>query len=206
VLAVAGLALGTAPNFYHYLSLFRPLANRNDWIAGLATGLAAAIAATLFISIAVLILHRELLPTHGLCQLLKQFVDTMRLSTAVSISSLELTSFKITFWVIVLVGFLVLTAIGAVLFAIHAFSIGVQRTATIANGSVYMSALALAIVINMAVIAPGLLLLQPMRLWRTKRAERGAITPRHRFRGKYCLLSPTNSVLSVVNSDIPHLI
>lgn len=184
VLAVAGLALGTAPNFTHYLGFLSPLTNRNDWISGLATGLAAAVAATLFIAITVAILHCE----HPFASFVFQadceaLPDATRLSTAVSISALELTSFKITFWVITLIGFLMLTAIGSILFAIGAFSRSTQRSATVANGSVYMSALMLAIVINLAIIAPGLLVLQPLRLWRTTRAERNAVTPRHRFRG-----------------------
>jgi calcium permeable stress-gated cation channel len=47
-----------------------------------------------------------------------------------------------------------------------------------------MSILALSIVISLAVISPALLLLQPVRLWRVLRAERQALTPRQRFRGR----------------------
>lgn len=47
-----------------------------------------------------------------------------------------------------------------------------------------MSILALSIVVNVAIIFPALLLLQPFRLWRVIRTERQAVTPRQRFRGE----------------------
>lgn len=87
-----------------------------------------------------------------------------------------------TFWVITIVGFIFLTVVGAILFAVHAIDLHDKRSATIANGSVYMSVLLLGFILNVAIIAPGLLLLQPVRLWKIQRAERHAITPRHRFR------------------------
>jgi len=46
-----------------------------------------------------------------------------------------------------------------------------------------MSILALALVLNVAIIFPACLLLQPFRLWRVLRAEKQAVTPRQRFRG-----------------------
>lgn len=48
-----------------------------------------------------------------------------------------------------------------------------------------MTVLGLTIVTNVALIVPGLLLLQPMRLWNVLKAERQAITPRQRFRGEF---------------------
>lgn len=75
-----------------------------------------------------------------------------------------------------------LTAIGAVLYAVNAFqSAGAGKT--VADGSILMTVLALALIINVAIMAPGLLMLQPIRLWRVVRNERRAITPRQRFRG-----------------------
>ena len=55
--AVAGLAVATAPDYAHYLTFFLPLANGNTLGAGIATGLAAAIATTLFMGIAVTIIQ-----------------------------------------------------------------------------------------------------------------------------------------------------
>lgn len=46
-----------------------------------------------------------------------------------------------------------------------------------------MSAMALSIIVQVAIIIPGLLLLQPVRLWKLVREERQAVTPRQRFRG-----------------------
>lgn len=57
--AVSGLALATAPDVTHYLSFLQPLANHNDLATGLATTLAPAAAATLFIFIALGIVNCE---------------------------------------------------------------------------------------------------------------------------------------------------
>ena len=59
VTAVAGLSVATAPDFGHYLTLFLPIAARNDLGAGIAICLAAACAATLFVTVAVLVVNRE---------------------------------------------------------------------------------------------------------------------------------------------------
>jgi hypothetical protein len=59
VIAAAGLAVATAPDFAHYLPLFQSLANKNDLTTGLATVLAPSVAATLFILLAILALHRK---------------------------------------------------------------------------------------------------------------------------------------------------
>jgi hypothetical protein len=109
----------------------------------------------------------------------------MRLSTKVSISAWELASFQLIFWALTIVGFVFLTVVGSLMFAVRAFDTNTQRSATIANGSIYMTALLLALVFNVAIIAPGLLMLQPFRLWSIRRAEPHIITPRHRFRCKY---------------------
>ena len=52
-----------------------------------------------------------------------------------------------------------------------------------------MSAFFLALVVNVAIIVPGLLLLQPSRLRKILWHERRAITPRQRFRGKQTRVS-----------------
>lgn len=59
VTAVAGLSVATAPNLSHYLTFFLPIAARDDLGAGLAICLAAASAAALFVTVAVLIINCE---------------------------------------------------------------------------------------------------------------------------------------------------
>ena len=59
MIATAGLAVATAPDFAHYLPLFQSLANKRDLPTGLATVLAPSVAATLFILLAILALHRK---------------------------------------------------------------------------------------------------------------------------------------------------
>jgi hypothetical protein len=85
------------------------------------------------------------------------------------------------------------------LFALEAFGDGVGLMKTIATGSVYMGTFAFFIVVSAAVIVPGLLLLQPLRLWSVLRSEKDALTPRERFRGEL----PTKNVFlyALLSSD-----
>jgi hypothetical protein len=76
-----------------------------------------------------------------------------------------------------------LIAVGALLFSMRSFNDGAGEAISTANGSIYMAVMALAIILNIAIIFPGLMLLQPRRLLRVLKAERQAITPRQRFRG-----------------------
>ena len=99
-----------------------------------------------------------------------------------------MTAFGTTFIVLTIMGGVWLTGIGAVLYAVNAFQHAGGAGRTVADGSILMTLLALALVINVAIAAPGLLMLQPFRLWRVVRNERRAITPRQRFRGR---LSPS---------------
>ena len=109
-----------------------------------------------------------------------------------------MTAFGTTFVVLTVMGGLWLTAIGAVLYAVNAFQDG-GATETVADGSILMTVLALALIINIAIVAPGLLMLQPFRLWWVVRDERRAITPRQRFRGK-----PSHSLLFFTfHSNVP---
>lgn len=112
----------------------------------------------------------------------------------VSVSSGQLLVFKTTFFILAAVAAIWLITVGAILFAIQAFSAGGPTSETVANGSVYMSALALVIVLNVAVIFPALLLLQPVRLWHLRRAEKEAVTPRQTFRGKITHICPPNEI------------
>ncbi|KZT30913.1 hypothetical protein NEOLEDRAFT_1053480 [Neolentinus lepideus HHB14362 ss-1] len=166
--AVAGLALGSAPDFSHYLPFLAPLAGPDGWVTGLALCLAPAVAATLFISIAVAIIGY-----------------TTQATGAISISGLEMITFKACFYVLTVVAAVWLMTIGAILFSMQAWSTGHERTRTVADGSIYMSFLALMLVLNVAIISPALLLLQPWRLLRIPASEKNAVTPRQRFRAVY---------------------
>lgn len=104
---------------------------------------------------------------------------------SISISGGQLNEFKITFYFLAIVAALWLVTVGALLFALQAFSTSTGEATSVADGSIYLSALALTIIIQVAIIFPGLLLLQPYRLWRTVRTQRHAITPRQRFRSLY---------------------
>lgn len=59
VIATAGLAVATAPDYAHYLPLFRSMATHNNLPTGLATVLAPSVAATLFMLFALVTLHRK---------------------------------------------------------------------------------------------------------------------------------------------------
>ena len=102
-----------------------------------------------------------------------------------SVSGNQLFSFKIVFFVLTAVGCLWLVAVGAVIFSLQSLSGGEAITRSLANGSVYLSILCLTVIINVAIIFPAILLLQPSRLWHVLRAEKQAITPRQRFRGMF---------------------
>ncbi|KAH9486372.1 hypothetical protein JR316_0000436 [Psilocybe cubensis] len=160
--AAVGLTLAPAPDVAHFIPFLQPLISANTIAAGVATILAPAVAVTIFIVLGVAKIHGS-----------------------VSISGNQLLVFKISFFILAAIGAVWLIAIGAILFSMQAFSTDVNTTKTIATGAIYMSVLALAIVINIAIIFPALLMLQPIRLWRVLRAEKQALTPRQRFRAVY---------------------
>lgn len=97
---------------------------------------------------------------------------------------MQITVFKTVFYMLVTVLGAWLFTVGAVLFAFGALSTSVAESSTVANGAIYMSAFAMALIVNVAIIAPALLMLQPFHLWRVLREEKTAVTPRQRFRGK----------------------
>ncbi|PPQ90938.1 hypothetical protein CVT25_008249 [Psilocybe cyanescens] len=166
--AAVGLSLAPAPDVAHFIPFLQPLISANTIAAGVATILAPAVAATIFIIVGLAAIH-WVAKIHG----------------SVSISGNQLLIFKISFFILTGIGAVWLVAIGAVLFSMQAFNTDINTTKTLATGSVYMSVLALAIVINVAIILPALLMLQPIRLWRVLRAEKQALTPRQRFRAVY---------------------
>lgn len=104
-------------------------------------------------------------------------------NTSISLSASRAIVFKSTFYIFTLIAGVWLFAAGSLLFALHAFEVGLGETETIANGLIYMSPLALSLVLMVWFIYPALLLLQPMRLWRVTIMEKDAVTPRQRFRG-----------------------
>jgi hypothetical protein len=53
VTAVAGLAVSPAPDVAHYLSFLEPLLTTNTVASGIATVLLPAVAATIFIALAI---------------------------------------------------------------------------------------------------------------------------------------------------------
>ena len=57
MIAVAGLALGTAPDFTHYVTFLGALSNTNQLAAGVATCFAPACAAAIFTAIALLAIN-----------------------------------------------------------------------------------------------------------------------------------------------------
>ncbi|KJA28630.1 hypothetical protein HYPSUDRAFT_34085 [Hypholoma sublateritium FD-334 SS-4] len=166
--AAVGLFLAPSPNFAHYIPFLKPLLTGETVAAGIATILAPAIAATIFVILGIITIH---------------WVTTIHGS--VSVSGNQLLIFKITFFILTGVGALWLVAIGAILFSMQGISTNTEPTISVSNGAVYMSVLALALIINVAIIMPATLLLQPMRLWRVIRAEKAAVTPRQRFRAVY---------------------
>ena len=89
------------------------------------------------------------------------------------------------FFILTVIAAIGLIVVGALIFAIEAFSTLHQPSTQVANGAIYISAFALSIVITVAIISPALLMLQPFRLWKVVRAEKHAITPRQRFRAIY---------------------
>src|SRR5205807_4468408 len=91
---------------------------------------------------------------------------------------------KLVFYTLAVVVAAFTITVGALLFALEAFSLGDDIAKTVSIGYVYMGAFAFVLIINVAVIYPGLMLLQPFRLWSILHSERDAVTPRQRFRGK----------------------
>ncbi|KAG8704088.1 hypothetical protein FRC09_003778, partial [Ceratobasidium sp. 395] len=165
---VAGLALAGAPDVAHFLPFLKPLSDKDNLGVALATTLAPAVAATLFISIALAVINYA-----------------ARHTGAISISAARLRAFKATFYVFVFVATAWIIAVGSLIFGLQAFDTSTARTSTVANGATYIAVLLMVIVLNAAVIAPGLLMLQPIRLWKLWKARKEAISPRQQFRAIY---------------------
>ncbi|KAG6851331.1 hypothetical protein H0H93_005729 [Arthromyces matolae] len=192
--AASGLALATAPGVAHTLSFLTSLNTAGLIPAGLASVFAPAVACTIFMSIAVYVVHW-----------------TADVYGSISISGGHLFIFKVTFAILALVATIWLTAVGALLYSFEAFNSHSGVAKSVANGSIYMGILALAIIFSIAIIFPGLLLLQPFRLWRVLRDERHAVTPRQRFRAVYPgtynpSIATATSILSFVFASMFYMI
>jgi hypothetical protein len=168
LIAAAGLAVATSPDYAHYLPLFQSTANHNGFLTGLTTVLAPAFGASIFIMLAILALHLS-----------------ARLVGSISISAGQLIVIKAMFYLIVGVAVIGLIVAGALLYAFSALSNGTRVSKTVADGSIYIAILVLAILINIAIVSPALLMLQPLHLRQVLRAEKTARTPRQRFRATY---------------------
>ncbi|KAK0246151.1 hypothetical protein EDD85DRAFT_803276 [Armillaria nabsnona] len=166
--AASGLALSNAPDFAHYITFLQPVTTAGSLPSGIITVWIPAVVATIFISLTLALVHW-----------------VSHVQGSVSHTGGQLMTFKITFYILVSVATIWILTIGALLFALRAFSDGLNKASTVAKGSVYMTVFALSIVLQIAIIFPGLLLLQPLRLWRVMRNERHAITPRQHFRAMY---------------------
>jgi calcium permeable stress-gated cation channel len=101
----------------------------------------------------------------------------------ISVSAGQRLVMKAMFYVLVSISVIGLVTAGALLYAFGAFSQGIRRSETVADGSIYIAILLLAIVINVAITSPALLILQPLQLRRVMSSEKTAKTPRQRFRG-----------------------
>lgn len=115
--------------------------------------------------------------------LITYYIGVVTVHGSISISANQLLIFKTTFYILTIASLWLIT-VGALLHSMHAFSVQSGISKSIADGSIYMGVLALSIVVALTIISPGLLLLQPVRLWRVLQAERQALTPRQRFRGR----------------------
>ena len=205
MIAAAGLAVATSPDYAHYLPLFQSTANHNNFVTGLTTVLAPAVGASIFIMLAILALHRKRVNFDIWKNGLRCFSVSARLVGTISISAGQLVVIKAMFYLIVCVAVLGLIVAGALLFAFGALSDGTRVSKTVADGSIYIAILVLAILINIAITSPALLMLQPLHLRHVLRAERTARTPRQRFRGMSMALSfySSSRSLTPIFSHIP---
>ncbi|KAF8527839.1 hypothetical protein BU17DRAFT_73534 [Hysterangium stoloniferum] len=168
LVAIAGLVVSPAPGVGHYLKFLQPLSDTNGIGAALATTLAPALVASVLIMIGLITVHY-----------------TAKFSSSVSVSAARIKSFQAAFLLLVGVCCVWLIACGSVIFALEAFATSNSKAQIVADGAIYFAAFLLVMIINVAIIAPALILIQPLHLWRLIRRERMAVTPRQRFRTIY---------------------
>ena len=167
MVAVVGLASVAQPDVVHYLPWLGPVARRDNLQSALATAIAPALAGVLFVWISLAAIRKA-----------------ARYSGAVSVSVARLKAFKAVFWVFVIVAGIWIVTAGSLIIGMRALEEGQNVPSKIANGSVTTAIFLLIILLNIAIIVPGLSLLQPVRLWKLWKAKKRARTPRQLFRGK----------------------
>ena len=167
VAAVIGLASVTQPEVVHYLPWLGSVARKDNLQSALATAVAPALAGMLFVWISLAAIRRA-----------------ARYSGAISVSVARLKAFKAVFWVFVIVAGIWIVTAGSLIVGVRALDDGNDAASSIASGSVTTAIFLLIILLNIAIIAPGLLLLQPIRLWKLWKAKKRARTPRQLFRGQ----------------------
>lgn len=96
----------------------------------------------------------------------------------------KFATYKTVVSIFALSGGIWLVGVAAVIFATPAFSDSVPASKLVADGSIYMSVIALQIAM-VAMIAPPILAIRPLRLWQVLRHQRDAATPRQMFRAIY---------------------
>ncbi len=183
-MAASGLAVAIAPDVSQYIPFLRPLADNDTLASGLAMSIAPALGATVFIVIALAIIDCEWFFRWVLISTSKVLRGAVRVRGHVSVSVGQLQIYKLTFWILTIVSIVWIIAAGALIFTLQAFNAHQKESQTVAEGSIYMSAFALAIVLNIAIVFPALLLIQPIRLWYVTRSLRRCVTTRQRFRGE----------------------
>ena len=146
-------------------------------------------AATLFLLLAISALHRKYRSNFSGAINRLTLAVSARLVGTISVSAGQRIVIKAMFYMIVCVAAIGLITAGAILYAFGALSEGTRRSKTVADGSIYIAILLLAIVINVTLTSPALLMLQPLRLRRILSAEKTAKTPRQRFRGMITIFS-----------------
>lgn len=167
MVAVIGLASVTQPEVVHYLPWLGSVARKDNLQSALATAIAPAFAGVLFVWVSLVAIRRA-----------------ARYSGAVSVSVARLKAFKAIFWVLVIVAGIWIVTAGSVIIGLRGLDNGHNASSTIANGSVATAIFLLIILLNIAIIVPGLSLLQPVRLWKLWKAKKHARTPRQLFRGE----------------------
>ncbi|EJU01091.1 hypothetical protein DACRYDRAFT_108421 [Dacryopinax primogenitus] len=167
IVPVSGLALSDAPDFAHNLPFLNDL-TADSLGPALAITLAPALAATLFVFIAVAVVT---------------FLS--RFSGSPSSFGTQFITFRATFFILTIIAGIWLVTVSALLLGLEAFKLAWNQAGSVADGSIYIAVLALTIILNLACIAPALLLINIPRLWKVRRGERKAVTPRQRFRAMY---------------------
>lgn len=112
------------------------------------------------------------------------FLDATKYFGSVSISKTRMMGFKAVFILLAIVCCLWLLICGSLIFSLEAFASSDGRAQSVATGAIYFASFFLVLIINVAVIAPAIQLLQPFRLLHLWRNEKRAFTPRQRFRSK----------------------